>query len=297
MKMILPAVIAALALAGTALAADITVKHAQGETTLAVPPKTVLTYDIATLDTLDALGVDIAGLPGTNLPAYLAKYGDDRYLKVGSLFEPDYEAVAAAQPDLVVVAGRSSRAYGELSKLAPTIDLSNDWPRFADAIKENSRTLGAIFDKSAEVEAMIKALDEKIDAIRAKAPGAGKAMVLLTNAAEVTTYGPSSRFGWIFDTLGFTPATGKIIPEPHGDIVSFEYILEADPDWIFVIDRDSATGTASSAAILDNELVNEVKAVRQGHVVSLDPVRAYIVNGGLPAFTALVDQVAAALGE
>ncbi len=287
---------AAFTLAAPAMAADIVVTHAQGETTVAQNPQKVITFDLAALDTLDALGVEIAGLPVSNLPAYLGKYADEKYLKAGSLFEPDYEAVAAAEPDLIIVAGRSSGAYPELAKIAPTIDLSNDWTRFEASIKDNSRILGEIFDKTAEVEAMIETLDGKIAAIKAKAPEAGTALVVLTNAAEVTAFGPGSRFGWIHDSLGLAPAGTSVSAETHGDVVSFEYILEANPDWLFVIDRDAATGSGSSAAILDNELVGQTNAAKSGHVVTLDPVRSYIINGGLPAFTALIDQVGTAIG-
>lgn len=282
--------------ASPALAADITVTHAQGETVVAQNPQKVVTFDFASLDTLDALGIDIAGLPGSNLPPYLDKYSDEKYLKLGTLFEPDYEAVAAAQPDLIIVAGRSSGAYAELAKIAPTIDLTNDWARFETSIKDNSRILGDIFGKTAEVEAMIAELDGKIAAIKARAPEAGTALVVLTSGAEVTTFGPGSRFGWLHDSLGLAPAQAEVAAETHGDAVSFEYLLETNPDWLFVIDRDAATGEGSAAAILDNELVNQTNAVRNGHVVTIDPVRSYIVNGGLPAFTALVDQVGTALG-
>lgn len=292
------ALAAAIAVATTfpSLAADIVVAHAQGETTVAQNPARVVTFDYAALDTLDALGVDIIGLPGTNLPDYLAEYGDDRYLKLGSIFEPDYEAVAAAEPDLIIVAGRSSTAYPELSRIAPTIDLSNDWTDFEGSIKANSKILGEIFGKTAEVDALIATLDAKTAAVKAKAATAGKGLIVLTSGGEVTAYGTGSRFGWIHESLGVEPAIADVQAATHGDAISFEFILETNPDWLFVIDRDAATGEGSAAAILDNELVAQTTAWANQQVVYIDPVRSYIVNGGLPAFIALVDQVAAALG-
>lgn len=278
------------------MAADITVTHAQGETTLPENPQTVITFDLASLDTLDALGVEVTGVPNTNMPEYLGKYAGEEYLKVGSLFEPGYEAVAAAAPDLIVVAGRSSAAYPELAKIAPTVDLSNDWKRFEESIKENSRTLGEIFGKEAEVEAMIDSLEEKIAAVQAEAADAGAGLVVLTSGSEVTAYGPGSRFGWIHETAGVAPAVADVKAATHGDAISFEFILETNPDWLFVIDRDAATGEGAAAAVLDNELVAETDAWKNGNVVYIDPVRSYIVNGGLPAFTALIDQVATAIG-
>src|SRR3712207_4655068 len=47
---------------------EITVTHAQGETTVPVNPERVLTFDFAALTTLDALDVDVWGLPKQNLP-------------------------------------------------------------------------------------------------------------------------------------------------------------------------------------------------------------------------------------
>lgn len=281
------------------LADDIVVTHAQGETTVSKNPETVITFDLATLDTLEALGIEADGVPATNLPEYLSKYAADRYAKVGSLFEPDYEAVAALEPDLIIVAARSSPAYAELSKIAPTIDLTNDWANFEGSIKENSRILGEIFDKTPEVDALIAGLDASIAEAKTAAAGAGTGLVVITSAGEVTNFGPGSRFGWIFDTLGVTPAAAAAAgaeAAPHGDAVSFEYLLEANPDWLFVIDRDAATGSAgAAAAVLDNELVAQTTARQKGQIVEIDPIRSYIVNGGLPAFTLLVDQVGDAL--
>jgi len=295
MNKLLLSAIALVGLALQAVAQEIVVNHAQGETKLPGVPAKVVTFDLAALDTLDALGIDIVGLPGTNLPEYLSKYAADSYAKVGSLFEPDYEAVNALAPDLVIVAARSSAALPELAKIAPAIDLTNDWARFADSIKDNARIIGQVFGKTAEVDAMIATLDEKIATAQGAAADAGTGLVVLTAGGEVTAFGPGSRFGWIYDTLGVKPAVEGVEAATHGDVVSFEFILEANPDWLFVIDRDAATGTGGAAAILDNELVNQTNAVKNGHVVNIDPVRSYIVNGGLPAFTKLVEDVGTAL--
>ena len=139
-----------VAAAGTpnepASATEITVTHAQGETEVPVNPSKVLTFDLASLGTLDTLGVDVLGVPKSNLPGELAKYADEKYLDIGTLFEPDYEAVNAAEPDLIIVTSRSAEALPELAKIAPTIDLSNDWTDFYGSNLANTRTLGQIFD-------------------------------------------------------------------------------------------------------------------------------------------------------
>lgn len=286
-----------VALASPVMAQEITVTHAQGETTLPGVPAKVVSFDFAAIETLEALGIDIAGLPGSNLPAHLEKYAGEDYAKVGSLFEPDYEALAALEPDLIIVAGRSSTAYPELAKIAPTVDLSNDWVNFYDSIKANAEIVGQIFDKGAEIDALIAETDAKVEATRAAAADAGTGLIVLTSGAEVSAYGPGSRFGFIHHTLGVTPVIEDVEAATHGDAISFEFILETNPDLLFVIDRDAATGQGAAAAILDNELVAETTAWKNGAVVYIDPVRAYIVNGGLVSFGMMADQVTEALSQ
>lgn len=285
------------AIMAPAMAQDITVTHAQGETTLTGVPQKVVSFDFAAIETLEALGIEIAGLPGSNLPAHLEKYATDAYPKVGSLFEPDYEALAALEPDLIIVAGRSSTAYPELAKIAPTIDLSNDWANFYGSIKANAEIIGDIFGKQAEIDALIAETDSKIAATKAAGADAGKGLVVLTSGAEVTAYGPGSRFGFVHETLGITPAIEDVEAATHGDAISFEFILETNPDLLLVIDRDAATGQGAAAAILDNELVAETSAWKNGKVVYIDPVRAYIVNGGLISFGIMADQITEALSN
>lgn len=286
-----------VALSTPVVAQEITVTHAQGETTLPGVPEKVVSFDFASIETLEAIGVDVAGLPGSNLPAHLEKYASDDYAKVGSLFEPDYEALAALEPDLIIVAGRSSGAYEELAKIAPTVDLSNDWADFYGSIQANADIVGQLFDKEAEIDALQAETDAKVDAAKAAAADAGKGLIVLTSGAEVSAYGPGSRFGFIHDTLGVTPVIEDVEAATHGDAISFEFILEANPDMLFVIDRDAATGSGAAAAILDNELVAETTAWKNDDVVYIDPVRAYIVNGGLISFGIMADQVAEALSQ
>lgn len=288
----------ALLAAAPTLAADITVAHAQGETTLQQNPETVLVLDVAALDILDALGVEADGVPGSNLPAYLGKFAADSYAKVGTLFEPDYEAVNAAEPDLVIIGGRSASAYPQLASMAPTIDMTLGKGPYFTEVKENIETLGRIFGKEAEAAALVAELDGKVAALKAAAGDAGTAMVLVTNAGAVGVYGPASRVGWLHTEIGFKPVAENIDDRFHGgDAVSFEYILEANPDWIFVVDRDAGVGQAGNAAaqVLDNELVAQTTAWKEGNVVYLDPTSAYIVLGGYTSLTTLIDQIHAAL--
>ena len=276
-------------------ATTITVEHAQGSTAnVPVNPEKVFTFDLGVLDTLDALGVEPAGVPEAAYPEALNKYADAKYSKIGSLKEPDFEAVSAGDPDLIIIPGRTAGAYEELSKIAPTIDLSIDAAQPMESFKAQTEKLGTIFDKAAEVEEKLGAVDASISDTKAKAADAGKGLIVLTSGGELTAYGAGSRFGIIHDVLGVPTAADVKVDGSHGEAISFEYIKQANPDILYVINRDTAVGTEASAAnpILDNELVQSTNAAKNNKVINLDPAGWYIVGYGLNNVQAMVDAVA-----
>ncbi|GGI09259.1 siderophore ABC transporter substrate-binding protein [Egicoccus halophilus] len=276
---------------------EVTVAHAQGETTVPFDPQTVVTFDLGALDTLDALGVEVAGLPDTRLPERLSSYADDAYAKVGTLFEPDYEAVNALGPDLIIVGGRSAETLPELAQIAPTIDLSVDNTDFLTSFGDRLEVIGEIFGEQDRVADELAAIEARIEEVGTLGQQAGTGLILLTTGGEVSAYGPGSRFGLIHDELGVAPAAEDLSDAPHGDAVSFEFILEQDPDHLFVLDRDATIGESGDAAevVLDNELVARTTAWQQGEVTYLDGFDWYIVPTGLRSVQNMIDTVEAAV--
>jgi len=287
-------------LASSAHAQEIRIQHVKGETVLAAPPKKVLVLDLPSLDTLDALGVEVAGVPGGNLVPYLRKYEDGRYVKIGSLFEPDYEAINAAEPDLVIVGGRSSAKYPEVAAIAPTIDLTVDNDNYIASAHANILTLGRIFGKEREAAQKVAVLEGKLAALQALAKDAGRTVIVTTNAGRIGAYGPRSRLGWLHSVVGFKTVMYNIDDRFHGgDIISFEFLMEKNPDWIFVISRDAAIGqrnTENAAEkVLDNALTHKTTAWQKKQIVYLDPAASYLVGSGYQALGILLDQVHGAL--
>lgn len=299
-----PALFAALvagALSFSALAAmaqDKVITHAQGETTISGVPAKVLTSDWAAFDNLHALGVSVAGTPAGNVPGYLKDFVAADALQIGSLFEPDFEGIAASESDLYIVAGRSAAAYPTGKDILPTIDLSVNNADIIGGLEANLVTLGDIFGLEAKAAELQAALDAKVAEVTAAAEGKGNALVLVTNAGKLGVYGPDSRVAWIHNQVGIPSAMADVKDGDHGgDGVSFEYILETNPDWLFVVDRDAGTGenAGAAAALLDNELVNQTKAAQAGHIVYLDPQAAYITMHGYNGVMLMLDQVLAGL--
>jgi iron complex transport system substrate-binding protein len=259
-------------------------------------PTRVVVFDMSLLDSLDTLGVPVAGLPKQNVPEFLAEYRDARYADVGTLFEANLEAVNAADPDLILVAGRSAELKDDLTPIAPTLDLTTDSSRLMADYERNARTLGTVFGKEAEVEKRLGELNTSITETKGLAADAGRGLIVLTSGTEATAYGPGSRFGIIHDVLGIAPAIPDVEAATHGEAISFELIAQTNPDRMFVVDRDAATGNLANAQqVLNNELVTGTAAWRNGDVTYLDPTRWYIANAGLSTLPASVEEIRASL--
>ena len=142
---------------------------------------------------------------------------------------------------------------------------------------------GKLFGKTAEAKAAAEELDAKLAAAKAAVAGKGKALIVMANGPKVSTYGPGSRFGWVHASLNLPAAVGEIETATHGEAVSFEFIRQANPDWLLVLDRAAAVGSNEQAAkvTLDNELVAETTAWKKGQVIYLPAPDFYIAAGGV----------------
>lgn len=285
----------ALTLSGVAQAQGVNVTHAQGTTVIEAVPQKVMVTDWAAFDNLTSLGVAVAGIPGSNTPPHLADKVTGDMIKIGSLQEPDIEGIAAAAPDLVIVGARSRTSYPTISGIAPTIDSSIDNAAVIDGLKANLTTYGEIFGKQDEAKALIAALDAKVAEAAAAVAGKGTGLIIVTNGNKIGVYGPESRVSWIYKSLNVPSVFDNVDDRDHGgDAITFEYLLETNPDWLFVIDRDAGVGNEGSAkAVLDNELIHQTKFWQNNHVIYLDPAAAYVTMNGYDAVMVLLDQVIA----
>lgn len=293
----LHAVLAPLLLvAGLGTAEAVSITDAQGTRDLPDAPKTVVVFDLAALDTLDALGIEIKGVPDWAMSGSIERYRDDAYAKVGSLFEPDFEAVAALEPDLIVIGGRSQKHFAALSGIAPVLDLTPDNGDFRGSVKRNAEAIGKLFGKQAEVAERLAKLEATTARLRQLTADKGRGLVVLTTGGKISAYGPGSRFAEIHDLYGLAPADPTIEATTHGQVISWEYILKTNPDWLIVIDRDAAIGKTETPAraLLDNELVNRTSAAKAGQIFYLDPVGMYLTSSGLRAEQAIADSFIAA---
>lgn len=302
---VFPSVLISLFLASAAFSVQaqelLTIEHAQGQTQVKKLPKTVAVLDWSTLDTMAALGLEAQGIPNSNvLPPMLEQYADERFVKVGTLFEPDYEALQNLKPDLIILGRRAGGKYDEVSKYGPTLDLTPDPSDMLNSVVRNTEILGQIFDREEQSSELTEKLRASVKELQTLSADQGTGLTLLTTGGKMSAFGIGTRFGMIHDVFGMKPAVTDLKVGRHGQSVSYEFLLEANPDWLFVMDRDAAIGRegVASQQMMDNELVAATKAGVKGQIVYLDPVSWYLLdNSGLGVMQASVDRLLQAFAK
>ncbi|WP_218002194.1 siderophore ABC transporter substrate-binding protein [Janibacter corallicola] len=275
------------------------VEHAQGTTEVPVDPERVVVLDFGVLDSVDALGGDgVVGVPKTGLPKSLQDYAGDDVTDLGNVKEFDVEAVAEADPDVILVAARSAAKYDELNEIAPTVDLTLGEGDYLKEFKEQTNQIGTVLGKEQQAKDAYADVEDKVEEVRKDAKGAKDAMILLVSGGKISAYGPGTRSGSIIhDTAGVEPTASDLKKDPHGQAVSFEFVADKEPSTLFVIDRDAAIGEEGKTAkqVLDNPLVAKTPAWKQDRVTYLDATDWYLVSSGLNALPRMLDEVASGI--
>ncbi len=87
-------------------------------------------------------------------------------------------------------------------------------------------------------------------------------------------------------------ADDQIEASTHGQSVSYEYVLEKNPDILFVVDRTKAIGGDDSKDdISANELVAQTNAGKNQQIISLEPDVWYLSGGGLESMKLMIEDV------
>src|SRR5699024_8942556 len=236
------------------------------------------------------------------------------YTDVGSLKEPNFEEIYELDPDLIIISGRQSDLYDEFEEVAPTLYLNINDGKYIDAFKNNAETIGEIFDedekieeeeekieekmnKEEKIEEEVEKIKEKINDLNEEATSMDKnALFVMANDGNISAYGPGSRFGVLYEEFGLTPVDETIDSSTHGQKISFEYIVEEDPDYIYVLDRAAVTGGDISAKqVMDNDLIKGTTAYKNDNINYLDAHIWYVSSGGIHGTMEMVEEIQSSL--
>ncbi|WP_250163000.1 siderophore ABC transporter substrate-binding protein [Psychrobacter sp. WY6] len=259
----------------------ITVDTVKGNVDLAMNPSPLVVYDMTLMQDLAALDVAVDGMPSGLKLDNLQSKTQPEPKTVGTVFEPDLEALNAMQPQAILVGSRMAEKYDALSSIAPTLDMTIDTANIYESSKQRLHDLGALFGKSAQAAELQGNIDGLIDETKTLTKDKGKGLVVMVNGNKLSAYGDKSRYGFIHTVLDIPMADDQIADARHGQPISFEYIQKTNPDWLFVVDRSAAIGEdgAGAKAVLDNPLVAQTNAWSNNQVVYLSP-DSYLAFGG-----------------
>lgn len=256
-----------------------------GEVNIPKNPNPIAVFDMTALQNLAALGVFVQGVPDVkadrvamlNLKAQNSPDGT----VVGTVFEPNLEALDTLKPQAVFVGSRMAPKLDSLNKVAKTYNLTIDTNDVYQATKQQLTDFGALFDKQEQADKLIKELDDTITQVKTATKNKGNGLAILINGDKMSAYGKNSRYGFLHTTFGIPMADEHIQEARHGQPISFEYLQKTDPDWLFVLDRTAAIGEEgkSAQAVLDNPLIHNTKAWKNKQIVYLSP-DSYLAFGG-----------------
>ncbi len=269
------------------------------DVTLDKMPERIVALDYGFLDTLDAMGVEgivgvAAGGGKGNMPENLKeKYVNDDVADVGTLKQIDFEAVAAADPDVIFISGRQTPFYEELKEITPNVVfIGSDNENYIEAVYETVDLAAEIFGKEDKAEELKANLQEKVDAVKEKAAGYENALVAMYNDKKISGFdnGADSRFAYVYNDFGFKPATTDIEASSHGSDFSYESVLSVNPEVLLVIDR-TASDVETIKADIENDIIKQTRAYKEAKIVYLDGVNWYFSSNGVTTEAEKLDEI------
>lgn len=255
--------------------------------------------DYAALDIINALGLGdkVVAMPKTTKIYYLDQYyKNPQITNIGTLKEVDYEKLIACKPSVIIIGGRLVNNLETLSKIAPVIYLRTNYQMdYLESLKTNINAIASIYGKEHETQAIIDNFAQQIKALQQQAQGKNAVLSLVT-ANSFKTLGNEGRISFIANTIGFNNLVAKVNAN-HGNESSFELLVKLDPDYLFVLDRDSAIakqGAKLAKDLLNNDLVKATSAYQHQKIIYLNPTVWYLAEGGVQATQLMLDDIKSA---
>lgn len=286
--------------AGTSVASEpatVTVQHAMGSTDVPCTPQRVVTLGQGQTDSTLALGVTPVGVVEPWTDEFYRYLPDDVHdaQVVGSELEPDLEAVAALEPDVILGSKlRHEAVYEQLTRIAPTV--------FAELIgrtwKDNVALWAQALCRTDRGEELIAAWDERTAAFQGQLEGLADTEVSVVRFMpdEVRIYLTGFPGSVLRDAGLQRPEAQQVADWATSEqlvTISQERIPDLDGDVIFVMVSDwRADGDALQ---LEEEwtshpLWQQLRAVRNGAVFQVDE-QHWNLGGGILAANATLDDL------
>ena len=273
-------------------------------------PQRIAVLDMPALDIVDALGVGdrIVGSAKVTIE-YLTDYNpgesNGTIMNLGTVKTADLEKVAACEPDIIFIGGRLSAVYADLEAIAPVVYLAVDYEKgIAESTRDNAHTIASIFGMEAEVDAMFQGFQPRIDALNAVLKGKN-VLLGMYNSNALGLLGTESQLNIIAKELGannLSESVGEVEKATHGEEASWETIIKLNPEYMFVLDRSTATEAADESVmgareVIENDLIKELDVYKDGKIVYFIEYANvwYTSTGGVQALSTMLADLEEAL--
>lgn len=273
-------------------------------------PERIAILDMPALDIVDALGLGdrIVGSAKVTIE-YLTDYNPDdsngAIMNLGTVKTADLEKVAACEPDIIFIGGRLSSVYADLEAIAPVVYLGVDYEKgILESTKSNAKTIATIFGKEAEVDGMFTDFQPRIDTLNAVL--SGKDVLLgMYNSNALGLMGTESQLNIIAKELGANnlgESVGEAQKATHGEEASWETIITLNPEYMFILDRSTATEAVDESVmgareVIENDLIKELDVYKNGKIVYfIEHANVwYTSTGGVQALDTMLADLESAL--
>ena len=273
-------------------------------------PARIAVLDMAALDILDALelGDRIVGSAKVTIE-YLSDYNPDdsngKITNLGTVKTADLERVAACEPDLIFIGGRLSSVYGELEAIAPVVYLAVDYEKgVVESTRANARTIASIFGREGDVDDLFSGIQPRIDALQEVLNGKN-VLLGMYNANTLGLMDTASQLNIIARELGANnlgESVGEAQKATHGEEASWETIVTLNPEYMFILDRSTATEAADQGVmgvreVIENDLIRQLDVYQNGRIVYfIDRANVwYTATGGIQALDTMLGDLENAL--
>ncbi|WP_405800377.1 iron-siderophore ABC transporter substrate-binding protein [Streptomyces halstedii] len=278
----------------------VTVEHAFGSTEVTKAPQRVVSVGYTDDQAVLAFGIKPVGMVdqypnpagqtpdvNTQWPWVKDKWGDARPEVIMSNGDsgPNYEKIAALRPDLIIAVYSEidQAAYDKLSMIAPTVGRTKgEKELFSAPWQDNALHIAKALGKETEGAALVKGIQDKLDAARAAHPEFAEqtAVPLSWYEDSVAPFTTTDVRGRLVTGIGFKGATkiDEIADGTFYTVLSPERVDLVDVDRVFVI-----ADKADQEALKKFKLFANLDAVKKGRV-------SYLLDGEGPAVGAAMSQ-------